>query len=74
MVLGRIQDAILGKPTLEGPSRVPNYFPVQPRGCEKHAGNLFECIAKEATEKAKVKRFLKFISKKLTRKARLRFF
>jgi len=53
MVLGRIQDAILGKPTLEGPSRVPNYFPVQPRGCEKHAGNLFECIAKEATEKAK---------------------
>ena len=53
MVFGRIRDAIAGKPTLEGPSVLPEYFPVQPKGCERHAEPLFQCLANEATEKAR---------------------
>eukprot|EP00565_Helicotheca_tamesis_P009186 CAMPEP_0185729938 /NCGR_PEP_ID=MMETSP1171-20130828/7767_1 /TAXON_ID=374046 /ORGANISM="Helicotheca tamensis, Strain CCMP826" /LENGTH=161 /DNA_ID=CAMNT_0028398887 /DNA_START=62 /DNA_END=547 /DNA_ORIENTATION=- len=53
MVLGRIRDAIQGVPKLEGPSRLPDYFPVEPKGCEKHAEKLFQCLANEATEKAR---------------------
>ena len=53
MVWNRIRDAFSGPPTLDGPSKVPDYFPVEPRGCEKHAQRLFECIAKGATEKAR---------------------
>ena len=53
MVFGRIRDAIGGKPTLVGPSVLPDYFPVEPRGCEKHADKLFKCLANEATTKAR---------------------
>mmetsp|Transcript_1722 Transcript_1722/g.2475 ORF Transcript_1722/g.2475 Transcript_1722/m.2475 type:complete len:154 (+) Transcript_1722:141-602(+) len=53
MVFGRISDAIRGKPKLEGPSKLPEYFPVEPQGCEKHAQKLFACLANEATEKAR---------------------
>lgn len=53
MVWNRIRDAISGPPTLEGPSKLPPYFPVEPAGCEKHAQKLFECLAKDATEKAR---------------------
>ena len=53
MVWNRIRDAFSGPPTLDGPSKVPDYFPVEPRGCEKHAQRLFECIGKDATEKAR---------------------
>jgi len=53
MVFGRIRDAIQGKPKLEGPSRLPDYFPVEPRGCEKHSEKLFKCIAEDATAKAR---------------------
>lgn len=53
MVFGRIKDAFSGKPTLEGPSVLPDYFPVEPRGCEKYADNLFKCLANEATVKAR---------------------
>ncbi|KAL7527484.1 hypothetical protein ACHAWF_002198 [Thalassiosira exigua] len=53
MVWGRIRDALSGAPTLEGPSKLPDYFPVEPSGCEKHAQRLFECLAKDATEKAR---------------------
>jgi len=53
MVWNRIRDAISGPPTLEGPSVLPPYFPVEPQGCEKHAQRLFECLAKDATEKAR---------------------
>ena len=53
MVFGKIRDAFAGKPKLDGPSVLPDYFPVEPRGCEKHAGNLFKCLANEATAKAR---------------------
>jgi hypothetical protein len=45
-----------GEPQLPpGPTRLPDYFPVQPKGCERHAETLFACISKEATEKARDK-------------------
>jgi len=53
MVFGRIRDVIQGKPKLDGPSVLPNYFPVEPRGCEKHADRLFKCLSNEATIKAR---------------------
>lgn len=53
MVWNRIRDALSGPPTLEGESVLPPYFPVEPRGCEKHAQRLFECLAKDATDKAR---------------------
>jgi hypothetical protein len=37
----------------DGPTRVPQYFPVQPKGCEKVSERLFQCITNEATEKAR---------------------
>lgn len=52
MVLGRLRDIIQGEPTLPpGPIHLPNYFPVEPAGCEKKAKALFECINSEATQK-----------------------
>ena len=53
MVFGRIRDVIQGKPKLNGPSILPDYFPVQPRGCESHADKLFKCLSNEATDKAR---------------------
>lgn len=54
MVLGRIADWFGGEPTLpDGPTRLPPYFPVEPKGCEVHAQRLFSCIANEATAKAR---------------------
>ena len=53
MVWNRIRDALSGPPTLEGPSQLPPYFPVEPAGCEKHAEKLFACLANEATTKAR---------------------
>ena len=55
MVLGinTIRDALSGAPKLEGESKLPNYFPVEPKGCEKHSARLFECLAGPATEKAR---------------------
>jgi hypothetical protein len=54
MVWNSIKDALAGEPTLpEGPTRLPDYFPVEPKGCEKHAQRLFSCLAHEATEKAR---------------------
>mmetsp|Transcript_16355 Transcript_16355/g.22791 ORF Transcript_16355/g.22791 Transcript_16355/m.22791 type:complete len:151 (-) Transcript_16355:243-695(-) len=53
MVWGRIRDAISGTPKLEGEAQLPDYFPVEPRGCERHAEKLFTCLAEEATAKAR---------------------
>ena len=55
MVLGinTIRDALSGTPKLEGESKLPNYFPVEPSGCEKHSARLFECLAGPATDKAR---------------------
>jgi hypothetical protein len=55
MVWGAIKNAVgLGVPTLpDGPTRLPDYFPVEPSGCEKHAQKLFSCLANEATTKAR---------------------
>ena len=55
MVLGinTLRDALSGTPKLEGESKLPNYFPVEPRGCEKHSARLFECLAGAATDKAR---------------------
>jgi len=42
------------KPSLgDGPTRLPDYFPLEPRGCENHAQSLFQCLANEATAKAR---------------------
>ena len=54
MVWGRIVDAVSTPRLPEGePTRLPNYFPVEPRGCERHAQKLFACLSGEATEKAR---------------------
>lgn len=53
MVWNRIRDALSGPPTLDGPSVLPPYFPVEPQGCDHHAQKLFECLATKATEKAR---------------------
>lgn len=55
MVWGALKNAIgLGEPTLpDGPTKLPQYFPVEPQGCEKHAQSLFNCLANEATTKAR---------------------
>lgn len=53
MVFGKIRDVIQGKPKMHGPSVLPDYFPVQPRGCENHADKLFKCLSSEATSKAR---------------------
>eukprot|EP00934_Nitzschia_sp_Nitz4_P004616 Nitzschia sp. Nitz4//scaffold122_size67431//57983//60126//NITZ4_006096-RA/size67431-processed-gene-0.49-mRNA-1//-1//CDS//3329534436//4606//frame0 len=37
----------------DGPTQLPQYFPVEPKGCEKQAQSLFECLANEATNKAR---------------------
>jgi hypothetical protein len=37
----------------EGPTRLPDYFPVQPKGCEKVAEDLYSCLVVEATAKAR---------------------
>lgn len=37
----------------EGPTRLPDYFPVEPKGCEKVAQDLYSCLAVEATAKAR---------------------
>jgi len=51
MVLGRIFGR--SEPKLEGEAKLPSYFPVQPKGCEKVSDNLFQCLANEATSKAR---------------------
>ena len=45
----------LVEPTLpeNEPTKLPDYFPVEPKGCEKHAQNLFTCLANEATSYAR---------------------
>ena len=48
-------DVFRGEPKLpEGePTRLPPYFPVEPKGCETYAQNLFQCLSNEATAKAR---------------------
>jgi hypothetical protein len=58
MVWNALKNAVgLGEPTLNNedgqPTRLPPYFPVEPKGCEKHAQNLFQCLSNEATAKAR---------------------
>lgn len=54
MVFGRIIDFFVGEPKLpDGPTKLPDYFPVEPKGCEQHAQKLFNCLVNEATEKAR---------------------
>jgi hypothetical protein len=55
MVWQSIKRAVgLAEPTLpDGPTKLPDYFPVEPKGCEKHAQKLFNCLANEATSKAR---------------------
>ena len=53
MVLGLGRLFGWSDPTLEGEARLPQYFPVQPRGCEKVSDELFQCLANEATAKAR---------------------
>lgn len=35
----------------DGPTRLPPYFPVEPKGCERQAQKLFKCLSNEATDK-----------------------
>ena len=58
MVLQSLKRAVgLGGPPLEllgdGPTKLPDYFPVEPKGCETPAQNLFQCLAGPATDKAR---------------------
>lgn len=54
MVWNFIVDSLSGEPKLPpGPTRLPDYFPVEPQGCERQAQKLFACIANEATLKAR---------------------
>jgi len=55
MVFRRIGDWFAGEPKLPvgEPTRLPSYFPVEPKGCESHAQKLFACLANEATQKAR---------------------
>lgn len=55
MVFGRIGELFSSEPKLpEGqPTKLPSYFPVEPKGCEKHSQKLFNCLANEATQKAR---------------------
>jgi hypothetical protein len=54
MVFYRILDAVRGEPKLpEGTTRLPQYFPVEPKGCESYAQKLFACLADEATANAR---------------------
>mmetsp|Transcript_24984 Transcript_24984/g.54778 ORF Transcript_24984/g.54778 Transcript_24984/m.54778 type:complete len:151 (-) Transcript_24984:277-729(-) len=57
MVWGRIKNAIgLGDPLdslPDGPTRLPDYFPLEPKGCEKQSQKLFKCLSGEATDKAR---------------------
>ena len=43
------------EPTLPDnePTTLPQYFPVEPKGCEKYSQQLFQCLANEATTKAR---------------------
>lgn len=56
MVLGinTLRDALTTPSLPEGEAtQLPDYFPVEPRGCEKHSAKLFECLAGPATDKAR---------------------
>ena len=54
MVLGRIVDMFRGEPQLPpGPTKLPSYFPVEPKGCENVSQQLFACVTDTATEKAR---------------------
>jgi hypothetical protein len=37
----------------EGTTRLPDYFPVEPKGCEKVSQELFTCVTITATNKAR---------------------
>lgn len=53
MVWGTIVDLVSTPKLPEGEqTKLPDYFPVEPRGCEKHAQKLFACLSGPATEKA----------------------
>ena len=55
MVWNAIKNAIgLGDPLAnepDGPTRLPPFFPMEPKGCEKHSQKLFNCLSNEATDK-----------------------
>ena len=55
MVWNAIKNVIgLGDPLAnepDGPTRLPSFFPVEPRGCEKQSQKLFNCLSNEATGK-----------------------
>ena len=55
MVWNSIKNAVgLGDPLAnepDGPTRLPQFFPVEPKGCEKQTQKLFNCLSNEATEK-----------------------
>lgn len=37
----------------DGVTKLPEYFPVEPKGCERVSQDLFRCLAEEATVKAR---------------------
>jgi hypothetical protein len=55
MVWNAIKNAIgLGDPLAnepDGPTRLPHFYPIEPKGCEKHAQKLFNCVNNDATVK-----------------------
>ena len=58
MVWGAIKNAIgfgssAGDELDDGPTRLPQYFPIEPKGCEKHSQKLFNCLSNDATDKVR---------------------
>mmetsp|Transcript_29736 Transcript_29736/g.45558 ORF Transcript_29736/g.45558 Transcript_29736/m.45558 type:complete len:143 (+) Transcript_29736:145-573(+) len=44
----RVRNAVMGAPKLEGEATLPDYFPIEPKGCEYVSQKLFLCISSEA--------------------------
>lgn len=53
MVFGWFQENPESKLPAGIPTRLPSYFPVQPRGCETVSQALFDCVTNDATDKAR---------------------
>ena len=56
MVFDTIQISLgLKEPSLpeNEPTKLPDYFPVEPVGCEKYSQKLFTCLANDATNYAR---------------------
>merc|ERR1719362_1979491 len=47
-MISRIREYISPKPIIEGPAKLPDFFPLSPKGCEHLSESLFDCISNKA--------------------------